>query len=35
MAKAPLKKLRWERVILALLILGGGLAAIVYYGFIN
>lgn len=28
-------KLRWERVILALLILGGGIAALIYYGFIK
>jgi hypothetical protein len=35
MPKAPPKKLRWERVILALLILGGGIAALVYYGFMK
>lgn len=35
MVKAPPKQLRWERVILALLILGGGIFALVYYGFIK
>lgn len=35
MAKAPQMKLRWERVILALLILGGGSAALIYYVFIK
>jgi hypothetical protein len=31
MAKPPQGKLRWERVILALLILGGGIAALIYF----
>jgi hypothetical protein len=31
MAKAPQLKLRWDRVILALLVLGGGVAALIYY----
>jgi hypothetical protein len=31
MANAPTKKLRWDRVILALLVLGGGIAAAIYY----
>jgi hypothetical protein len=30
MAKPPQGKLRWERVILALLILGGGITALIY-----
>jgi hypothetical protein len=31
MAKAPQRKLRWGRVIFALLVLGGGGAALIYY----
>jgi hypothetical protein len=31
MAKAPQRKLRWGRVIFALLVLGGGAAALIYY----
>jgi hypothetical protein len=30
MAKEPQKKLRWDRLILALIVLGGGVAAAVY-----
>jgi len=35
MANAPQKKLRWDRVILALLLLGGGIAAAIYFAFIK
>jgi hypothetical protein len=31
MAKPPPMKLRWGRVIFALLVLGGGIAAAIYY----
>jgi hypothetical protein len=31
MGNAPQKKLRWDRVILALLVLAGGAAALIYY----
>jgi hypothetical protein len=31
MAKPPQGKLRWDRVIFALLILGGGIAALIYF----
>jgi hypothetical protein len=31
MAKAPPMKLRWGRVIFALLVLAGGAAALIYY----
>jgi hypothetical protein len=31
MAKPPPLKLRWERVIFALLLLGGGIAAAIYF----
>jgi hypothetical protein len=30
MAKEPQKKLRWDRIIIALVLLGGGAAAVVY-----
>jgi hypothetical protein len=30
MAREPQKKLRWDRLILALIVLGGGVAAAVY-----
>jgi len=31
MPREPERKLRWDRVILALLLLGGGIAALIYY----
>ena len=31
MAKAPQKKLRWDRLLLALIVLGGGAAAVIYF----
>lgn len=31
MAKAPPKKLRWDRLLIALVVLGGGAAAAIYY----
>jgi hypothetical protein len=31
MGREPVRKLRWDRVILALLLLGGGLGALIYY----
>jgi hypothetical protein len=31
MASAPPKKLRWDRVLLALVVLAGGAAAVIYY----
>ena len=31
MAKAPPKKLRWDRVLLLLILLGGGAAGVIYY----
>jgi len=31
MANVPQKKLRWDRVILALVLLAGGAVAIIYY----
>ena len=30
MANAPTKKLRWDRLILAFVVLGGGIAAVIY-----
>jgi hypothetical protein len=29
--KAPPKKLRWDRLLLALIVLGGGAAGLIYY----
>lgn len=31
MVKEPPKKLRWDRVLMALIILGGGAAALIYF----
>ncbi|HWU90083.1 MAG TPA: hypothetical protein VN253_22625 [Kofleriaceae bacterium] len=31
MAKAPPRKLRWDRVLLVLIVLGGGAAAAIYF----
>jgi hypothetical protein len=31
MVKAPPMKLRWDRVIIALIVLGGGAAAAIYF----
>lgn len=31
MAKAPQKKLRWDRVLMALIVLAGGAAAAIYF----
>lgn len=31
MAKAPQKKLRWDRLVLAMILLGGGAAAAIYF----
>lgn len=30
MAKTPEKKLRWDRLIIAIIVLGGGIGAVIY-----